>query len=116
MQHEVRTCLFDILQAAKDIQEFARGLTYAQYLADAKTQAAVERKFEVVGEALTRIKRLDKMSGGSLKAAGFGDGSVTSREEGCVIRHRSSGATLCWMGRDIQSVASAGTLRATPMS
>jgi uncharacterized protein with HEPN domain len=60
MQDEVRTYLFDVLQAAKDIQEFTRGLTYVQYIADAKTQAAVERKFEVIGEALNRIKRLDK--------------------------------------------------------
>jgi uncharacterized protein with HEPN domain len=46
--------------AAGDIQEFTRGLTYAQYRADTKTQAAVERKFEIIGEALNRIKRLDK--------------------------------------------------------
>jgi uncharacterized protein with HEPN domain len=60
MQHEVRKHLFDIAQAASDIQEFTRDLTYAQYLADTKTQAAVERKFEIIGEALNRIKRLDK--------------------------------------------------------
>jgi uncharacterized protein with HEPN domain len=60
MQDEIRKYLFDILQAAKDIQEFTRGLTYAGYLADAKTQASVERKFEIIGEALNRIKRLDR--------------------------------------------------------
>jgi uncharacterized protein with HEPN domain len=59
MQHEVRTCLFDILRAADDIQEFTRNLGRAEYMADAKTQAAVERKFEIIGEALNRIRRLD---------------------------------------------------------
>jgi uncharacterized protein with HEPN domain len=60
MQHEVGKYLFDITQAASEIEEFTRGLTYAQYAADTKTQAAVERKFEIIGEALNRIKRLDK--------------------------------------------------------
>ncbi|OHB66217.1 MAG: hypothetical protein A2Y76_15475 [Planctomycetes bacterium RBG_13_60_9] len=60
MQDEIRKYLFDILQAAKDIVEFTRDLRYTDYVADAKTQASVERKFEIVGEALNRIKRLDK--------------------------------------------------------
>ncbi len=60
MQDETRKHLFDILQAAKDIREFTGGLTYARYVADAKTQAAVERKFEIIGEALNRIKRMDR--------------------------------------------------------
>jgi uncharacterized protein with HEPN domain len=60
MQDETRKHLFDILQAANDIREFTSGLTYAGYIADAKTQAAVERKFEIIGEALNRIKRIDK--------------------------------------------------------
>jgi uncharacterized protein with HEPN domain len=60
MQDNTRTYLYDILQAASDILEFTRDLTYAGYTADVKTQAAVERKFEIIGEALNRIKRLDR--------------------------------------------------------
>jgi uncharacterized protein with HEPN domain len=60
MQDNTRTCLYDILQAASDILEFTRDLVHADYVADAKTQAAVERKFEIIGEALNRIKRIDK--------------------------------------------------------
>lgn len=59
MQHDVRKYLFDIAQAASDIQEFTRDLVRARYVVDAKTQAAVERKFEIIGEALNRIKRVD---------------------------------------------------------
>ncbi len=60
MQHEVKKYLFDIAQAAADIEEFTRDLPYTHYIADVKTQAAVERKFEIIGEALNRIKRLDR--------------------------------------------------------
>ena len=31
----------------------------AQYLADARTKAAVERQFEIIGEAFNRIKKMD---------------------------------------------------------
>ncbi len=60
MQHEARKYLFDIVQAANDIQEFTHGLTSAEYIEDVKTQAAVERKFEIIGEALNRVRRLDR--------------------------------------------------------
>jgi uncharacterized protein with HEPN domain len=60
MQDEIRKYLFDILRAARDILEFTRDLTYADYVADAKTQASVERKFEIIGEALNRVKRMDR--------------------------------------------------------
>jgi uncharacterized protein with HEPN domain len=60
MQLEVKKCLFDILEASKSIEEYASGLEYRDYLADGMLQAAVERKFEVIGEALNRIKKLDR--------------------------------------------------------
>jgi uncharacterized protein with HEPN domain len=59
MQLDVKKYLFDILNAAKNIEEYTCGLEYTDYLADSQVQAAVERKFEIIGEALNRIKRLD---------------------------------------------------------
>ena len=59
MQLEVKKCLFDVLNAAKSIEQFTRRLEYTDYLADGQVQAAVERKFEIIGEALNRIKKLD---------------------------------------------------------
>ncbi|MFH1717347.1 MAG: HepT-like ribonuclease domain-containing protein [Planctomycetota bacterium] len=56
---EVKKCLFDILNAAKSIEQFTCRLEYTDYLADGQVQAAVERKFEIIGEALNRIKKLD---------------------------------------------------------
>jgi uncharacterized protein with HEPN domain len=59
MQLDVKKYLFDILEAARNIEEYTQGFEYADYLADGQTQAAVERKFEIIGEALNRIKRID---------------------------------------------------------
>jgi uncharacterized protein with HEPN domain len=59
MQLEIRKHLFDILQATKNIEEFTRQMTYVDYGANRMVQAAVEREFEIIGEALSRIKKLD---------------------------------------------------------
>lgn len=60
MPPEVQKLLFDVLEAAKDTQAFVHDLEYKQYVADKMVQAAVERKFEVIGEALNRLKHLDE--------------------------------------------------------
>lgn len=57
MKNELRKCFYDIHQAILEIEDFVSGLDYDGYVEDAKTQRAVERDFEIVGEALNRIKR-----------------------------------------------------------
>lgn len=47
--------LRDIIGAIDDIQQFTEGLGAAAFHADAKTRAAVERKFLVIGEAASRL-------------------------------------------------------------
>ena len=59
MQLEVKKCLFDILEAARDIEDYTSRLDYSDYLGNGMLQAAVERKFEIIGEALNRIKKSD---------------------------------------------------------
>jgi uncharacterized protein with HEPN domain len=49
--------LYDLEQAAQRIIEFTQGRTYADYLQDAYLRSAVERQFEIIGEALTRLRR-----------------------------------------------------------
>lgn len=56
MPPEALKLLVDVRQAATDIEAFVSGLDYAGYRADAKSRAAVERKFEIIGEACTRIR------------------------------------------------------------
>ncbi len=60
MNDEARKNLFDILQAAEEITAFTRGMDFQSYRESAVTQRAVERNFEIIGEALSRIKRLDE--------------------------------------------------------
>jgi uncharacterized protein with HEPN domain len=60
MRLEIKKCLQDVLLAAQDIEDFLSGLDYAQYASSSMIQAAVERKIEIIGEALNRISRLDE--------------------------------------------------------
>jgi uncharacterized protein with HEPN domain len=57
MQHDVEKYVVDILQAAKDIQQFVGTMSFDDYYANKLVKAAVERKFEIIGEALSRISR-----------------------------------------------------------
>jgi uncharacterized protein with HEPN domain len=59
MQPETRKLLLDILLAADEIREFTEGYDLTAYRNDAKCRAAVERKFEIMGEACTRIRDRD---------------------------------------------------------
>ena len=56
MLPESSKLLLDIRQALEDIEAFTAGLNLEAYKADAKCRAAVERKFEVAGEACVRLR------------------------------------------------------------
>jgi uncharacterized protein with HEPN domain len=47
--------LHDMVEYANDAEQFVAGMTYEQFLADRKTQLAVIRALEVIGEAATHI-------------------------------------------------------------
>lgn len=55
MDERVRENLEDILKQAAEVRAFTEGMTIDSYLQDLKTQAAVERKFEIIGEVLNRL-------------------------------------------------------------
>jgi uncharacterized protein with HEPN domain len=57
MKDETRACLNDLSVAGRAVHRFAAGLTFAEYQADELVRSAVERKFEIMGEALARIRR-----------------------------------------------------------
>ena len=59
MQHDSRAYLHDVISAAESIQEFITGRSYDEYVADLLIRSAIERQFEIVGEALARIARHD---------------------------------------------------------
>ena len=59
MQRDPRAFLWDVREAAFAIQSFTAGMDAAAYAANEMAQAAVERKFEIIGEALNQLARLD---------------------------------------------------------
>ena len=59
MQLETRKYLFDIQRAIALLGEFTEGKTFEDYSRDAMRRAAVEREFEIIGEALTQLMKLD---------------------------------------------------------
>jgi uncharacterized protein with HEPN domain len=59
MNDETRKNLIDILQATEEIQDFVCGMDFKAYQKNSVTKRAVERDFEIIGEALNRIKYTD---------------------------------------------------------
>lgn len=55
MQRDPRAFLWDAREAALAIQSFTLGIDSAAYADSELVQAAVERKFEVIGEALNPV-------------------------------------------------------------
>jgi uncharacterized protein with HEPN domain len=59
MRLETRKYLFDMQQAAEHIARFTAGRTFEDYAADLMLRSAVERQFEILGEALGKLRKLD---------------------------------------------------------
>jgi len=53
--------LHDILEAIDRIGEFVGGMDLAAYQADEKTKAAVERKLQILTEAIIRLEEESRM-------------------------------------------------------
>ena len=60
MQREVKKLLLDIHEAGTAIQQFIEGKELSDYVESDLLSSAVERKFEIIGEALTRIRQTDE--------------------------------------------------------
>lgn len=58
MLRDPRAFLWDVKQAAMAVQSFTEGLDGPDYVGNALVQAAVERKFEIIGEALSQLSKL----------------------------------------------------------
>ena len=57
MPRSLRSYLWDIEQSAGEILQFTAGKQLSDYEQDSMLRAAVERKFEVIGEALSQAIR-----------------------------------------------------------
>lgn len=58
MPLEARKYLYDIQQAIDLIDGFCAGKSFADYQQDPMLRSAVERQFEIVGEAISRLAQL----------------------------------------------------------
>lgn len=59
MQPESRKYLWDASQAADRITRFVAGTTLDQYQTDDLLRSAVERQFEIIGESLAQLRKID---------------------------------------------------------
>jgi uncharacterized protein with HEPN domain len=60
MRLEAKKYLFDMRQAGALLAQFTAGKGFADYAGDAMLRAAVEREFEIIGEALGQLAKLDE--------------------------------------------------------
>jgi uncharacterized protein with HEPN domain len=59
MKLEANKLLLDVTDACRDVEHFTAQTTLDDYLASELLRAAVERKFEIIGEALIRLRQKD---------------------------------------------------------
>ncbi len=59
MQPRASKLLYDIRTAATFITDATQGITFDDYTTNAMLRFAVERNFEIIGEAVARLVRLD---------------------------------------------------------
>jgi uncharacterized protein with HEPN domain len=60
MELEIKTWLYDILNAIKEIESFIDpAQNFSSFHDDIKTRRAVERNIEIIGEAMSRILNKD---------------------------------------------------------
>ena len=58
MKHDPRVLLAGIERAGAKIERFTQNMDFEAYLDDERTQNAVERNFEIIGEALNRLHKI----------------------------------------------------------
>ncbi len=66
MQAESATLLLDVQKAAVSIASFIEGLTADSYAAEPLRKSAVERQLMIIGEALTKLTRIDPAVAGRI--------------------------------------------------
>ncbi len=62
MDNEIKSWFYDILNAIMEIESFFndKPKEFIKYQSDLRTQRAVERNIEIIGEALSRIVKRDE--------------------------------------------------------
>ena len=66
MNADARKLLWGAQQAAERVARFIHGKTFADYRADEFLRSAVERQLEIIGEALSQLRRVDAATAASI--------------------------------------------------
>lgn len=59
MQPEAPALIWDARRAASRVLEFVAGRSWDDYRQDVMLRSAVERQFQIIGEALNRLRKVD---------------------------------------------------------
>ncbi len=62
MDNRAKKLLFDALVSGRSIREWCEGRTFSEYEEDRQFRKAVEREFEIIGEALNRLAQADPLT------------------------------------------------------
>ena len=62
MRLELAKYLYDMQHAAASLAAFIEGRTWSDYERNAMLRAAVERQFEIIGEATAQLAKLDAVA------------------------------------------------------
>lgn len=60
MPHSTRKLLLDIILSCEEISSFIEGKGLEDFTKNRLLQLALEREFEIIGEALARLERIDQ--------------------------------------------------------
>ena len=69
MLHKIHSLRHDILTAVEEIHGFVAGKTLAILLSDRTLQLVLEREFEIIGEALFRLRNVAPETFGTIPGA-----------------------------------------------
>lgn len=61
MNTSAKKLLFDVLESARSIRDWCTDRSFADYVSNRQFRRAVEREFEVIGEALGRLSIADSV-------------------------------------------------------
>lgn len=66
MHADAAKLLWDAQQSAERIARYTAGKSFADYQADDLLRSAVERQFEIIGEAFSQLRRIDPVTAACL--------------------------------------------------